>query len=357
MARMTTPRVSVLVAASGSQHLLPEVLRALESQHLRDFRVFLAHPGPANARLEQATRHPLRPTLLEAPPGSGRGALFNRALKSAQDSPYLAFLAADTLPAPGWLAAMVHGLERLPEHGFADSRVHFLYSPDFLDSAGLGLTVSGQPYRRGHRARSGPAWDHPAEIFAARGVASLYRSRVLHEIGGFDEALGSFYEDLDLSWRAASRGHRGVYLPGAGAYHRSEVSLTDADSAYHAEYASRLRVLAKNLEAGIGVLLLPRILLRLLAEGFQAGRKGRFGARTRAEFGLLRNLGDLLRKRQEVMLHASQPLSRFHESLTPRSLGEDWSHGDGRPLEGMGHEFGPVLPDLPAPRPELSRGP
>ena len=48
---------------------------------------------------------------------------------------------------------------------------------------------------------------------------SLYRKRILDEIGLFDENFFAYYEDVDISWRANSLGYKNVYCPAAKCYH------------------------------------------------------------------------------------------------------------------------------------------
>jgi len=42
---------------------------------------------------------------------------------------------------------------------------------------------------------------------------------MLEDVGGFDERLFMYYEDLDLAWRARRRGWRFVYEPRAVVHH------------------------------------------------------------------------------------------------------------------------------------------
>jgi GT2 family glycosyltransferase len=43
---------------------------------------------------------------------------------------------------------------------------------------------------------------------------------MLDEIGGLDEALGSYCEDVDLNWRARLAGYAVAYAPRAIVYHK-----------------------------------------------------------------------------------------------------------------------------------------
>src|SRR5258705_13152899 len=47
----------------------------------------------------------------------------------------------------------------------------------------------------------------------------LVRRRVLDELGGLDDELPIFGNDLDFGWRAAAAGHRTLIVPAAVVFH------------------------------------------------------------------------------------------------------------------------------------------
>ena len=92
-----------------------------------------------------------------------------------------------------------------------------------IDTAGLLLGRDRRPVDRGYGEPDDGRYMEPGYVFGAGGVAPLYRRAMLDDIAEdgeyFDEAFGAFYEDLDLSWRAAARGWKAWYAPSAVAYH------------------------------------------------------------------------------------------------------------------------------------------
>jgi GT2 family glycosyltransferase len=61
--------------------------------------------------------------------------------------------------------------------------------------------------------------DEVREVLAVNTAGMLVRRRVLDELGGFDDNLPIFGNDLDFGWRAAARGHRTVAVPQAIVFH------------------------------------------------------------------------------------------------------------------------------------------
>ena len=54
---------------------------------------------------------------------------------------------------------------------------------------------------------------------AVGSAGMLVRRSVLEELGGFDEQLPIFGNDIDFGWRAAAAGHRTLVVPGAVVFH------------------------------------------------------------------------------------------------------------------------------------------
>src|SRR5262245_57822816 len=56
---------------------------------------------------------------------------------------YLAFLNNDTMASPGWLRALLDGLDEANHVAVATSRIVYMHDPNVIDSAGDGLTRAG----------------------------------------------------------------------------------------------------------------------------------------------------------------------------------------------------------------------
>ena len=62
--------------------------------------------------------------------------------------------------------------------------------------------------------------DAPIPTVSANGGAMLARRERLLELGGFDETMFLDFEDIDLCWRAWSRGWSSIHVPEAIVRHR-----------------------------------------------------------------------------------------------------------------------------------------
>jgi GT2 family glycosyltransferase len=86
----------------------------------------------------------------------------------------------------------------------------------------VGVTISGTG-RRETGLEPGEydqgQHDQVREVLAVNTAGMLVRRSVLDELGGFDENLPIFGNDIDFGWRAAARGHRTVVVPDAIVFH------------------------------------------------------------------------------------------------------------------------------------------
>jgi GT2 family glycosyltransferase len=142
---------------------------------------------------------------------------FRRAIGLGLD--YAAPFNNDAVADTDWLKHLVSCLDENPEVGAAACK---LLSADskHLDSTGDYYTIWGLPYPRGRGETDINKYDSDIEIFGASGGASLYRVKMLKEIGLLDEDFFAYYEDVDLSFRAQLAGWKVRYVPTAEVYHQ-----------------------------------------------------------------------------------------------------------------------------------------
>lgn len=145
----------------------------------------------------------------------------------------LAFLNNDARPHPQWARAAVEVLRADPTVAAVASKVLSDDGAD-VDFVDGGLTWFGMGYKR---HAGSPLSDVPAEqhtkakdVLFATGSAMFVRAAVFAQVGGFDERLFMFYEDVDLGWRLNLLGWRVRYVPESVAYHQHHGTMDALDT-------------------------------------------------------------------------------------------------------------------------------
>lgn len=148
---------------------------------------------------------------------------------------------------PDGVQRMLEVGERDPSVGSVAATILFADGSDRINSAGIVVDRLGI----GHDRLIGkPAHERapaPLDVFGASGGGALLRRAMLEDIGGIDESLFVYLEDVDIAWRAQARGWRAVYAPDAIVrHHHSVTSGHTSDFKYFHVGLNRVRMLAKN---------------------------------------------------------------------------------------------------------------
>ena len=207
---MSEPIVTVVVPAHNAEAMLPALFDALNRTQLdRPWEVVLVDDGSSD-RTARVARE--RGATVVALDGQGGPARARNAGLDAARAPLIAFTDADCEPTPGWLAAIVSGLERAEI------------------ATGPVLPVEGVPvgpFRRTLRiTRESPMFE-TANLGVRRATAE--------QIGGFQPFTpptdgrrvglrptvdqGHFGEDASFGWRARRAGARTTFVEEAVVHH------------------------------------------------------------------------------------------------------------------------------------------
>jgi N-acetylglucosaminyl-diphospho-decaprenol L-rhamnosyltransferase len=218
-----------------------------------------------------ARSHPARPRIVVSPTNRGFAAGCNLGAASSQAAA-LFFLNPDARLTPGATATLIAALEADPSVGVAAPRVvdptgeslaaSAGAEPSLRSSLGHFLALGRVPGLRrlfrpaflaDGRLRGRPDW-----VSAA---AMLVRREAFEAVGGFDERLFMYMEDVDLCRRLRARGWAIAYEPGAIVEHvMGHSQSTDQPARWYAAYHTyvaahhgSMRARAASFAAGLGM--------------------------------------------------------------------------------------------------------
>jgi GT2 family glycosyltransferase len=177
-------------------------------------------------------------------------------------APYLVLLNNDTEVQAGWLEALLNVVESDPTIGMCAPCVMLADRDNTIDSAGIRVDVLGFAWQVGHKERDGAAFRTQRDVFGPSGAAALYRRAMLEQIGQLDEDFGSYYEDVDLAWRAQRAGWRCRYVPQSKVLHvHSATSRRQPERKLYLTTRNRWWTLVKNYPLPQLWLMLPLIVM------------------------------------------------------------------------------------------------
>ena len=232
---------------------------------------------------------------------------------------YVALLNNDTIADPGWLRALLGGIDERDRFLLATSRIVYMHDPSVIDSAGDGVFLAGGAFKHQHGVRNGG--HETREVFAVCGAACLMPKRVFDELGGFDEDFFFSHEDVDLSYRARLRGYRCRYVATAIIQHHGggTSGKTSEFAVFHGQRNLEWMYL-KNTPASLLLRTLPAHLAYTAAAAGHFARIGCFGAFVRAKFAALAGLPRMWRKRAAVQATRRVETSALVDQMERRWL-------------------------------------
>ncbi|MEH3053296.1 MAG: glycosyltransferase family 2 protein [Patulibacter minatonensis] len=210
--------IDVVVVNWNGRHLLTSCLAHLARQEA-PHQVIVADNASHDGSVEMLRAEHPEVSVVALPENVGFGAGNNRGVASG-DAPYVVLVNNDVDVAPGFLERIVQPLRDDPAVG-AVAGLTTRPGTNVVDQFGVQLDAGLCAYARA--TGQDPDAMEPGPLAAPCGAAVAYRRTAYEQVGGFDETLFAYSEDLDLGLRllaagwtfADAPGARGVHLGGA----------------------------------------------------------------------------------------------------------------------------------------------
>ncbi|QIK75600.1 glycosyltransferase family 2 protein [Nocardioides piscis] len=200
-----------VLAGVAAQSLAPDAFVAVDTGSRDDSAALLREAWGSGAvhAVESGTTFPqaVRAGLATLPP-------------AVSDDDWIWLLHDDSTPDPDALLALTAAMQVFPAADIFGPKLREW--PSLRRLLELGLTITGTGRRetgleRGEYDQG--QHDEPREVLAVNTAGMLVRRSVLEGLGGFDDELPIFGNDLDFGWRAARAGHQTVVIPQAVVFH------------------------------------------------------------------------------------------------------------------------------------------
>jgi N-acetylglucosaminyl-diphospho-decaprenol L-rhamnosyltransferase len=296
----SSPQVSVVVVVYESGPTLAECLAALRAQTFTDYEILLVDNASSDRTAQAAAMADPSIRLFENAENLGFAAAVNQGARQAQGR-WLALLNPDAFAEPQWLAQLVAAAKANPlVHAFA-SRQLMAEDPTRLDGLGDVMALAGYPFRGGY-THPDPGGLEPGWVFSACGGAMLIARDLFLRLGGFDERLFCYCEDVDLGYRLRLVGEPTLLVPDAVVRHVGSASSGGRRSDFAVFHGTRNRfwVFVKNTPPVLFWLTLPLHILATLVLFARHATRGEIATPVRGLLFGIRNIGVALEARREA---------------------------------------------------------
>ncbi|MBS0331977.1 MAG: glycosyltransferase family 2 protein, partial [Proteobacteria bacterium] len=233
------PAVSLVVVVYESGPTLAACLAAVRAQSFGDYELILVDNASSDRTAQAAKGRDPAIRLIENADNLGFAAAVNQGARAARGH-WLALLNPDAYADADWLAKLVAATESNPAvHCFA-SRQLMADDPTILDGLGDVMSLAGYPFRGGYTHKD-PGPIAPGWVFSACGGAMMIDRALFLRLGGFDERLFCYCEDVDLGYRLRLAGEPTLLVPDAVVRHVGSASTGGRRSDFAVFHGTRNR--------------------------------------------------------------------------------------------------------------------
>lgn len=294
------PIASVIVVVYNGWPYLENCLDSLRRTLPPEAEVIIVDNGSTDGSAALVRERMPEARLLVNQTNRGFAAACNQGAAAARGE-MLVFLNQDTRAEPGWLEALLEPF-RDSTVGLTTPTILWMDDPEWIQSCGQDVHYTGLVFARNFNAsRATLSGARPADVAAVSGAVFAIRRKLWEELGGFAEKFYMYYEETDLSWRAARAGCRCLHIPASAVYHAGRLDRP-SPLALYCSFRNRWLTVWRNWGWQALLLLGPGLLLADLMEWGLALLRGWSGvsAKARAHFWLLAHIRTLLRLRAEA---------------------------------------------------------
>jgi GT2 family glycosyltransferase len=137
---------------------------------------------------------------------------------------FVAFLNNDAKPHRDWIREGLAAFSASPRIGAVASKV-LDWDGKAIDFVESGLSWFGMGYKNHTNEQDDGRFDEQRDLLFGTGSALFVRRALFLDIGGFDEDMFMFYDDVDLGWRLNLYGYRVRFAPDSIVYHKHHGSM------------------------------------------------------------------------------------------------------------------------------------
>jgi GT2 family glycosyltransferase len=314
------PAVVAVVVARDPGAWFEEVMAGLADQD---------YPNLSLLVIDAHSAEEVKPRVGRSAPGAfvrrldedpGFGAAANEVLEVVEGAAFYLLCHDDVALAPDAVRVLVEEAYRSNAAVVGPKLVEW-DDPRRLQQVGQGMDHAGYGVplvERGELDQS--QHDAVRDVFTVPGPCTLVRADLFEAIGGFDEGISDFLDDVSLCWRAHIAGARVIVAPDATARHRDELAQRRGhDERRRLQARHRLRVVLSCygpfglLRAVVQTLVLNvvEVLYALVA-----GRSHRVGDVVHAWTWNLRRVPELRAARRQVKAFRQVPDSEVRQAMS-----------------------------------------
>lgn len=216
--------VDIIIPNFNGLENLKCVLRSLENQSIKNFRVIIVDNGSTDDSVRYVESEYKDVIILKNNLNLGFAKAINEGIKYSlnnYNSEYILLLNNDIELKNNFIEKGIKTFNEVKEADFIAVKMLNFFKRDVIDDTGNFIGKKGVlPIVRGCGEKDIGQYDKPEFIFGACAGAAFYKSELFKNSGLFDEDFFAYLEDVDLSFRFQLNGNKCYYNPEIICYHK-----------------------------------------------------------------------------------------------------------------------------------------
>ena len=303
-----SPKVAIVILNWNGRHYLQKFLPSVLATDYDNYEVIVSDNNSQDDSISYLVNNfpNVRLIRLESNHGFAKG--YNLTLQQVE-ADYYALINSDIETNPGWLKPIIELLEQDDRNAACQPKLLSYNNRNLFEYAGGAggwLDSFGYPFARGRIfdvcEEDKGQYDLTERVFWVTGAAMIVKSKVFHEVKGFDNYFFAHQEEIDLCWRMQLAGYNLFACPSSVVYHVGGGTLPRGNSLKtYLNFRNNQIMLYKNLRWSQKWWKIPfRIFLDLVSawKGLFIGDGGYFLAILRAHLSFVK--WALFQKNQSV---------------------------------------------------------
>jgi GT2 family glycosyltransferase len=222
--RAEWPPLSIVIPSYKRADLLRRSLETVVAHAPAHTEIIVVDDASENEIISRTASSFRQVKRLRLPQRSGFCIAANRGVAAAR-APIVELLNDDTEVEPGWAEAALECFREPLVVAVAPLVLKLPRSAEpCIDSAGDSYHCGGFASKRGHGQVLSAFPVKRETVFGASASSAFYRRDWLLRVGAFPESFGSYFEDVDLSFRLRRAGGEIVFEPGSRVWHHAHAS-------------------------------------------------------------------------------------------------------------------------------------
>ncbi len=246
-------KIAIVILNWNGRKLLEKFLPSIV-RYSDDASIYIADNASTDDSIEYIKTNFSEVKIIENSVNGGFSKGYNDALRNIE-APIYALLNSDVEVTKHWLRPILNEFENNQKTGIVQPKLidfHNKKKFEYAGAAGGYLDMLGYPYCRGRIfnvvEKDKGQYNDTSLINWASGACFCIKSKVFHELNGFDEDYFAHQEEIDLCWRASNLGYDIKYVGASTIYHIGGATLNELNSyKTFLNFRNSLYSLVKNL--------------------------------------------------------------------------------------------------------------